>query len=479
MILQFLFLFLCINIFILFFCNSKYINLKIFSLGVSSIILIITSFLIALFNNNAYFYQNYIKFQIGSELLNLNFSFALDGVSLSFIFLSTFLIFICILFIWNDLNFQEYVINLFLIELFLIIIFSVLNLFIFYIFFEAILIPMFLVIGFWGSRERKVRAVYLFFFYTLCGSILMLLSIFYIYTITGTLNFEYLISWQFTKTEQIFLWLTFFISFASKIPIFPFHIWLPEAHVEAPTVGSVLLAGILLKLGVFGFFRFNLTLFSDASLYFSPLVYLLSILGIIYASLTAIRQTDMKRIIAYSSVAHMNMVTLGLFSFNIIGLEGSILQSLSHGFVASGMFLLIGILYTRYHSRFLYYYGGLVHTMPLFSTYFLIFTLANIALPGTSSFIGEFLLLLGIFQKSVITCFFSALGIILCGAYSLWMYNRIIFGNLKIDYTIKFEDLTRREFIVLLPLLVFIFIIGFYPSIFTSSFFSIHNLYIF
>lgn len=479
MILQFLFIFLCINIFILFFCNSKYINLKVFSLGVSGIILLVVSILIAAFNNNSYFFQNYIKFQIGSELLNLNFSFALDGVALAFIFLSTFLIFICILFMWNDLNFQEYVINLFLIELFLIIIFSVLNLFIFYIFFEAILIPMFLVIGFWGSRERKVRAVYLFFFYTLCGSILMLLSIFYIYTITGVLNFEYLISWNFTKTEQIFLWLTFFISFASKIPIFPFHIWLPEAHVEAPTVGSVLLAGILLKLGVFGFFRFNLTLFSDASLYFSPLVYLLSILGIIYASLTAIRQTDMKRIIAYSSVAHMNMVTLGLFSFNIIGLEGSILQSLSHGFVASGMFLLIGILYTRYHSRFLYYYGGLVHTMPLFSTYFLIFTLANIALPGTSSFIGEFLLLLGIFQKSVITCVFSALGVILCGAYSLWMYNRIIFGNLKIDYTIKFEDLTRREFIVLLPLLAFILIIGFYPSIFTSSFFSVHNLYIF
>lgn len=479
MILQFILIFLCINIFTLFLFNNKYINIKIFSLGSSSIILIITSFLIALFNNNAYFFQNYINFQIGSKLLNLNFSFALDGVSLAFIFLSTFLIFLCILFIWNDLNFQEYVINLFLIELFLIIIFSVLNLFIFYIFFEAILIPMFLVIGFWGSRERKVRAVYLFFFYTLCGSILMLLSIFYIYTITGTLNFEYLITWNFTKTEQIFLWLTFFISFASKIPIFPFHIWLPEAHVEAPTVGSVLLAGILLKLGVFGFFRFNLTLFSDASLYFSPLLYLLSILGVIYASLTAIRQTDMKRIIAYSSVAHMNMVTLGIFSFNIIGLEGSILQSLSHGFVSSGMFLLIGILYTRYHSRFLYYYGGIVHTMPLFSTYFLIFTLANIALPGTSSFVGEFLLLLGIFQKSIITCIFSALGIILCGAYSLWMYNRIIFGNLKIDYTIKFEDLTRREFIVLLPLLILIFIMGFYPSIFTSSFFSIHNLYIF
>lgn len=201
--------------------------------------------------------------------------------------------------------------------------------------------------------------------------------------------------------------------------MFPFHIWLPEAHVEAPTVGSVLLAGILLKLGVYGFLRFSFILFPDASLFYSPLIYLLSIIGVIYASLTAIRQTDMKRIIAYSSVAHMNMVTLGIFSFNTIGLEGALLQSLSHGFVAGGMFLLIGILYNRYHSRFLYYYGGLVHTMPVFSTFFLIFTLANIALPGTSSFVGEFLILIGIYKNNIFACVFSALGIILCGSYSL------------------------------------------------------------
>jgi len=201
--------------------------------------------------------------------------------------------------------------------------------------------------------------------------------------------------------------------------MFPFHIWLPEAHVEAPTVGSVLLAGILLKLGVYGFLRFSFILFPDASLFYSPLIYLLSIIGVIYASLTAIRQTDMKRIIAYSSVAHMNMVTLGIFSFNTIGLEGALLQSLSHGFVAGGMFLLIGILYNRYHSRFLYYYGGLVHTMPIFSTFFLIFTLANIALPGTSSFVGEFLILIGIYKNNIFACVFSALGIILCGSYSL------------------------------------------------------------
>jgi proton-translocating NADH-quinone oxidoreductase chain M len=297
---------------------------------------------------------------------------------------------------------------------------------------------MYLMIGLWGSRERKIRAVYLFFFYTLFGSLLMLVGLMYIYSITGTLNLEYLLTWQFTFTEQCWLWLAFFMSFASKIPMFPFHVWLPEAHVEAPTVGSVLLAGILLKLGVYGFLRFSLTLFPEASLFFSPLVYLLSVLGVIYASLTAIRQTDLKRIIAYSSVAHMNLVTLGIFSFNAIGLEGSILQSISHGFVSGAMFLLVGILYNRYHSRLLYYYGGLVHVMPLYSALFLIFTMANIALPGTSSFVGEFLLLCGIYKTNVVACIAGAIGVILCGAYSLWLYNRVIFGNLKISYTIQY-----------------------------------------
>jgi proton-translocating NADH-quinone oxidoreductase chain M len=378
------------------------------------------------------------------------------------------LVFACILFIWNDKFFKEYAINLLVIELFLLVIFSVLDLFLFYIFFEAILIPMYLLIGIWGSRERKIRAVYLFFFYTLCGSIMLLIGILYIYSIVGTLNVEYLLSFKFTKMEQILLWLCFFLSFASKIPMFPFHIWLPEAHVEAPTVGSVLLAGILLKLGVYGFLRFSITLFPEASLFFSPLVYLLSVTGVIYASMSAIRQTDLKRIIAYSSVAHMNLVTIGIFSFNILGIEGAILQSISHGFVSGGMFLLIGILYDRYHSRFLYYYGGLVHMMPIYSIFFLIFTLANIALPGTSSFVGEFLLLAGIYKTNILAAIVSAIGVILCGAYSLWLYNRVIFGNLKIDYTVKFSDINIREFLTLLPLFILIFIMGIYPSFFSS-----------
>jgi proton-translocating NADH-quinone oxidoreductase chain M len=400
--------------------------------------------------------------------MNLSFSFGLDGISIVFFVLTSLLIFLCILFIWNERLLKEYALNLLLIELLLLLVFSVLDIFLFYIFFEAILIPMFVLIGIWGSRERKIRAVYLLFFYTLFGSLLMLVGLLYIYTLTGTLNLEYLLAYKFTMEEQCWLWLAFFLSFASKIPMFPFHVWLPEAHVEAPTVGSVLLAGILLKLGVYGFLRFSLSLFPDASLYFSPLVYLLSVLGVIYASLSAIRQTDLKRIIAYSSVAHMNLVTLGIFSFNIIGIEGSILQSISHGFVSGAMFLLIGILYDRYHSRLLYYYGGLVHMMPVYAAFLLIFTMANIALPGTSSFVGEFLLLLGIYKTNVMSAIVGALGVILCGAYSLWLYNRIIFGNLKTSFIVRFKDVNFLEFSILLPLLFFVLYMGVYPSFFSN-----------
>jgi len=420
------------------------------------------------FDPNSYHFQSIATYKISAEFLNLFFTFGLDGISLFFFVLSSFLIFLCVLFVWEEPLLKEYVLILLIIDLLLLLVFSALDVLLFYIFFEGILFPMYLMIGFWGSRERKIRAVYLFFFYTLFGSLLMLVGLMYIYSITGTLNLEYLLTWQFTFSEQCWLWLAFFMSFASKIPMFPFHVWLPEAHVEAPTVGSVLLAGILLKLGVYGFLRFSLTLFPEASLFFSPLVYLLSVLGVIYASLTAIRQTDLKRIIAYSSVAHMNLVTLGIFSFNAIGLEGSILQSISHGFVSGAMFLLVGILYNRYHSRLLYYYGGLVHVMPLYSALFLIFTMANIALPGTSSFVGEFLLLCGIYKTNVIACVAGAIGVILCGAYSLWLYNRVIFGNLKISYTIQFKDLNFREFSILLPLLFFVIFMGIYPSFFSN-----------
>jgi proton-translocating NADH-quinone oxidoreductase chain M len=453
--------------------------LRFISLFGSGVVFILSCLLLNNFNCNSYYFQNVITYKFGFDFLNIYFSLGLDGISIFFFVLSSFLIFLCILFIWNEPLFKEYAFSLILLDLLLLLVFSVLDLLLFYIFFEAILIPMYLIIGVWGSRERKIRAVYLFFFYTLFGSLCMLIGLLYIYSITGTLNYEYLSTYTFTFEQQYWLWLAFFVSFASKIPMFPFHVWLPEAHVEAPTVGSVLLAGILLKLGVYGFLRFSLSLFPDASLFFSPLVYLLSILGIIYASLCAIRQTDLKRIIAYSSIAHMNLVTLGIFSFNVIGIEGAILQSISHGFVAGAMFLLIGILYDRYHSRLLYYYGGLVHMMPIYSVIFLLFTMANIALPGTSSFVGEFLLLAGVYKTNIITCIISALGVILCGAYSLWLYNRVIFGNLKINNTLFFKDITFREFSILLPLLFLTLFMGIYPKFFlTYIHLSSSNLYL-
>jgi proton-translocating NADH-quinone oxidoreductase chain M len=419
------------------------------------------------FDSNVNGFQHLVTYNYGSQILNFSYSFGLDGISIYFFFLTAFLIFFCVLFIWNDNNLKQYLLILLTIEFFLLFIFSILDLMLFYIFFEAILIPMFLMIGYYGSRERKVRAVYLFFYYTLCGSLFLLLGILYIYAKIGTFNLEQLIRWtSFTQTEELILWLAFFLSFASKIPMFPFHIWLPEAHVEAPTIGSVLLAGVLLKLGVYGFLRLSLTLFPYASQYYSPLIYLLSIISVIYASLASLRQTDLKRIIAYSSVAHMNLVTLGIFSFNSIGIEGSIIQSISHGFVAGGMFFLIGILYNRYHSRFVLYYSGLSHSMPIYATILLIFTLANIALPGTSSFTGEYLLLNGIFAENSIVGIVSAFNVIISGSYSLWLYNRIAFGNIKDNYTLQFEDISMQEVIIILPLIFFVILMGLYPSVF-------------
>ena len=467
MILSFIFFTFFFTLFILFF-ESNINRIRQLTLTSTGLVFILSCILLINFKKNFYSFQDISIYNLGFDYLNLYIVLGLDGISLLFFVLSSFLIFLCTLFIWNEKFIKEYSIALIVLDLLLLLVFSVMDLLLFYIFFEAILIPMYLLVGVWGSRERKVRAAYLLFFYTLIGSLCMLIGIIYIYSVTGTLSLEYLLTYKFSFNEQYWLWLAFFLSFSSKIPMFPFHIWLPDSHVEAPTVGSVLLAGILLKLGVYGFLRFSLCLFPDLSLFFSPLIYLLSILGIIYASLTAIRQTDLKRIIAYSSIAHMNLVTLGIFSFSIIGIEGAILQSISHGFVSGALFFLVGIIYDRYHSRLLYYYGGLVHMMPVYSLLFLIFTMANIALPGTSSFVGEFLLLCGVYQTNSLTAFIAALGVILSGAYSLWLYNRIIFGNLKIHNTIIFKDINFREFSILLPLLVLVIFVGIYPSFFLN-----------
>ena len=399
---------------------------------------------------------------------NLNLTLGVDGISLFFLLLTTLLIPLCLLVSWNSINsnIKEYLICFLIMEFFLIGVFCVLDLLLFYIFFESVLIPMFLIIGVWGSRERKIRAAYFFFLYTLLGSVLMLLSILYIYYQVGTTDYEVLITFSFSQIEQQIMWFTFFASFATKVPMVPVHLWLPEAHVEAPTAGSVILAGVLLKLGTYGFIRFSLALFPEACFYFAPLVYAFSAIGIVYTSFTAIRQTDFKRIIAYTSVAHMNLVMLGIFSFNVIGIEGAILQSLSHGFVASALFLIIGVVYDRHHTRMVKYYGGLVHVMPIYIFIFLFFTMANIGLPGTSSFVGEFLILVGSFKVNTSITFIGATGMIIGGCYSLWLFNRIAYGNLKTQYFNQFLDVNKREFLTFFPLIIGTIVMGLMPSIF-------------
>ena len=456
--------------FLLFVPASNHSLLKSIALNVSCLSYIISLFLWVFFNKSVGSFQ-FVSKLLWIPFLNLNFSLGIDGISLFFILLTTLLIFLCILISWTsvDTNIKEFLIAFLVMEFFLIGVFSILDLLLFYIFFESVLIPMYLIVGVWGSRERKIRAAYFFFLYTLLGSVLMLLSILYIYYQAGTTDYEVLLTFIFSKTEQKFLWLSFFSSFATKVPMVPVHLWLPEAHVEAPTAGSVILAGVLLKLGTYGFLRFSFPLFPEASFYFAPIVYLFSIVGIVYTSFTAIRQTDFKRIIAYTSVAHMNLVMVGLFSFNTIGLEGAILQSLSHGFVASALFLIIGIVYERHHTRMVKYYGGLVHTMPLYTFIFLLFTMSNIGLPGTGSFVGEFLILAGSFKTNTSATFISATGMIIGGCYSLWLFNRISYGNVKIQYLKDYIDINKREMFIFLPLILGTITIGLYPEIFLNS----------
>ena len=412
-------------------------------------------------------------------ILNLNVTLGVDGISLFFLLLTTLLIPLCILISWNSVqtNLKGYLIAFLSIELFLIGVFCVLDVLMFYILFESILIPMFLVIGIYGSRERKIWASYYFFLYTLLGSVVMLLSILYIYNQVGTTDYEILLTFAFSDLEQKLLWFTFFLAFAAKVPMMPVHLWLPEAHVEAPTAGSVILAGVLLKLGTYGFIRFSLPLFPQASFYFAPFVYTISLVGIVYASLTAIRQTDFKRIIAYTSVAHMNVVMLGIFSFNNVGIEGALLQSLSHGFVASALFVIIGVVYERYRTRLVKYYGGLVHTMPLYISIFLFFTMANIGLPGTSGFIGEFLIFAGSFKVNTSVTFFGCTGMILGGCYALWLFNRIAYGNLKSQYIKQTLDINKREFFIFAPLIFYTIVFGLTPDPYLNSIhMSVNNL---
>lgn len=462
---------------LLFIPSSNRFLLRSVALNFSCLTFVLSLVLWIFFNKSTATFQYVEKF-FWIPILNLNFPIGIDGISLFFVLLTTFLIPICLLASWDTIHFdlKKYLIAFLVMEFFLIGVFCVLDLLLFYIFFESVLIPMFLIIGIWGSRERKIRAAYFFFLYTLLGSVLMLLAVLYIYYQIGTTDYEVLLTFSFSSLEQKVMWCAFFASFATKVPMVPVHLWLPEAHVEAPTAGSVILAGVLLKLGTYGFIRFSFPLFPEACFYFSPFVYAMSVVGIVYTSLTAIRQSDFKRIIAYTSVAHMNLVMLGLFSFNVIGLEGAILQSLSHGFVASALFLIIGVVYDRHHTRMIKYYGGLVHTMPIYVFIFLFFTMANIGLPGTGSFVGELLILTGSFKTNTTVTFLGATGMILGGCYSLWLFNRIAYGNLKTQYFKNYLDLNKREFLIFFPLLFGTLIMGVYPNIFLNSIHSSVNM---
>ena len=395
----------------------------------------------------------------------VNYKVGVDGISILFILLTTFITPLCIISINNSVKIRlaEFLIAVLIMESFMIGVFCSLDLVVFYLFFEAGLIPMFLIIGIWGGA-RRVYSAFKFFLYTLLGSVLMLVAIISIYWIQGTTDITKLYEIGIDIKYQNFLWLAFFSSFAVKTPMWPVHTWLPDAHVEAPTAGSVLLAAILLKMAGYGFIRFSLGLFPNASEIFTPLIYTLSIVAIIFTSLIALMQEDMKKLIAYSSVAHMGFVTLGIFTIQQQGIEGSIIQMISHGLVSAALFLSVGVIYDRMHSRLINTYGGLVSIIPKYSVLLMVFVLASLGLPGTSGFIGEFLILMGAFKDNFLVAVIASIGVILGAAYILWMYKRVVFGKI-INLELKtMVDLNRSEFLVLSCLAVPILFFGFYPE---------------
>jgi len=438
------------------------VNLKQTALWVSFLNFIIS--LVVLFNFNQldpnfqfvekyYWLGDTISYQVG-----------VDGISILFVVLTTFLVPICILASYNNIKFsmKEYLIAFLALETFMIGVFISMDLILFYLFFEGGLIPMFLIIGIWGG-ERRIYSTFKFFLYTLAGSVFMLLAVIFMYWEVGTSSIPVLLQHEFSYNNQIILWLAFFASFVVKIPMWPFHTWLPDAHVEAPTAGSVILAGVLLKLAGYGFIRFSITMFPDASHYFAPMIYALSIIAIIFTSLIALVQEDMKKLIAYSSVAHMGFVTLGIFTFTIQGIEGAIIQMISHGIVSAALFLCVGVVYDRIHTREIERYGGLVNRMPLYSFSFMIFILASLGLPGTSGFVGEFLVLLSIFSVNTYFAVFATTGVVLAATYSLWLYRKIIFGQLIKDDLKDILDLSFREIVIFVPLILLTIGIGIYP----------------
>ena len=408
----------------------------------------------------------------------INFQLGIDGISILFILLTTFIAPICIFSGINSIRFKlkEFLIAILVMETLMLGVFCSLDLVIFYLFFEGGLIPMFLIIGIWGGPKR-VYSAFKFFLFTLLGSVLMLIAIISIYWITGTTDVIKLLDIRIPQEYQYLLWLAFFSSFAVKLPMWPFHTWLPDAHVEAPTAGSVILAAILLKMAGYGFMRFSLGLFPVASDYFTPLIFTLSIIAIIYTSLVALMQDDMKKLIAYSSVAHMGFVTIGIFSLTKQGLEGSIIQMMSHGLISAALFLCVGVVYDRLHSRMISSYGGLVNIMPKYAFVFMIFVLAALGLPGTSGFVGEFLVLVGTFQINIFVAVLASLGVILAAAYMLWLYKRVIFGKMASSEIKEMADLNKTEIYIFASLVFLTLFFGIYPEpLFNTIDISVSNL---
>ncbi len=446
--------------------ESSLSNIKKVALWTSVGVFLLSLLMWLQFDNTNEGYQFEEKFRWFNDF-NFYYHIGIDGISLFMVILSTFLTPLCILASWESIKkrVKEYMLAFLFLETVMIGMFASVDILLFYIFFEAVLIPMYLIIGIWGG-DRRIYASFKFFLYTLLGSVLMLIAIVVIYRLTNSMSISQLQGNYFTKDIQIYLWLAFFASFAVKIPMWPFHTWLPDAHVEAPTAGSVILAGVLLKMGGYGFIRFSLGMLPEASEYFSPMIMTLSVIAVIYTSLVALAQTDIKKLIAYSSVAHMGLVTIGIFVVNSQGLEGAMIQMISHGVVSGALFLCVGVIYDRMHTRDISFYGGLVNRMPIYATVFMIFMLGSVGLPGTSGFVGEFLVIVGAFQYSSIVVVGAASGIVLSAVYMLYLYKRIIFGVIQNDKLSDILDLNLREKTILIPLAIAVILIGILPNIF-------------
>ncbi len=402
--------------------------------------------------------------------LDISYHMGVDGISILFVVLSAFLMPLCVLASWESVQsrVKEYMVAFLILETLMIGMFCALDYLVFYVFFEAVLIPMFIIIGIWGSGQRRIYAAFKFFLFTLAGSILMLVALLAMYIEVGTTDVPALLAHAFSPEMQFWLWLAMFASFAVKVPMWPVHTWLPDAHVEAPTAGSVILAGVLLKMGGYGFLRFSIPMLPDATAFFTPLVYGLSIVAVIYTSLVALAQEDMKKLIAYSSIAHMGFVTVGMFTLTKQGIEGAIFQMISHGVVSGALFLCVGVVYDRLHTREIARYGGLATTMPKYAVIFMIMMLASVGLPGTSGFVGEFLILVGAFQANTWVAALTATGLILGATYMLMLYRRVVFGAITRDDVRAMLDLSPREVAIFAPLVAVVLWMGIYPSSFTG-----------